>query len=111
MSFQASDECRPGARSLRRDQLDRDKVPQPSYASRNGEWGASKIDWLLGGNTSDRNICEAMFLNIFWQIDISQIDHHRASHQVPHAFKIEGAELFPFSHDDNGVGFFDAIVR
>jgi hypothetical protein len=71
MSFQASNECRPVARNLRRNQLYREKVPQPSYASGDGEWGASKIDRLLARKTPDGNICEAVFLHIFWQIDVS----------------------------------------
>jgi hypothetical protein len=55
-------------------------------------------------------VSETVFLHVFRAIDVSQINHHRASHQTPHAFKIERTELFPFGNDHDGVRIFHAIV-
>jgi len=38
---------------------------------------------LMRGSPSDGGIGETMFLHIFSRIDVPQINHHRASHQIP----------------------------
>src|SRR5262249_44925327 len=38
---------------------------------------------LMRGSPSDGGICETMFPHIFSTIDVPQINHHRASHQIP----------------------------
>jgi len=70
----------------------------------------NKIDRLLGRKTSDRGICEAVFLHVFWTIDVSKIDHDWTSHRVPYALEIERTELLPFGNDHHGIGPFHAIV-
>ena len=83
---------------------------RPSYAGPDGDGRANEIDRLVGRRTPDRSICEPVFLHVFRAINVSEIDHHRASHQVAHAFKIERTELFPLGNDHNGVRFFDALI-
>jgi hypothetical protein len=61
---------------------------RPSYPGPDGDWRVNAINRLLGRKTPDRRIRETVFFHVFRTIDVSQIDHHRASHQVPHAFKI-----------------------
>ena len=38
---------------------------------------------LMRGSPSDGGICETVFLHILSTIDVPQINHHRASHQIP----------------------------
>src|SRR5260370_7859550 len=65
----------------------------------------------MGWRPSDAVIGKAVLLHVLWKINIPKVDDHWASHQVPHAFQIQRAELFPFGHNDNRVGIFDAVVR
>jgi hypothetical protein len=52
----------------------------PSYPGPDGDWRVNAINRLLGWKTPDRRICETIFFHVIWMIDVSQIDHHRASH-------------------------------
>ena len=65
---------------------------------------------LERGGSSNTGVGKTVLLHVLWRIDVSEIDDHRARHEVPQSFQIECAELFPLSDDHCGVGFFDAIV-
>jgi hypothetical protein len=53
---------------------------RPSYPGPDGDGRVNEINRLLGRKTPDRRICETVFFHVFRTIDVSQIDHHRASH-------------------------------
>jgi hypothetical protein len=55
-------------------------------------------------------IGEAVFLHVFWTINVPKVDHHRASHQISDSFKIKCPELLPLGDDYNGVGFLYAVI-
>src|SRR5215471_20453777 len=85
--------------------------PGPSWSQGFGltQW---RIDAnrLMRGSASDGGICETVFLHFVSTIDVPQINHHRASHQISKAFHVERTELFPFGDNHDGVGFLDAVV-
>ena len=53
---------------------------RPSYPGPDGDWRVNEINRLLGRKTPNRRICETVFFHVFRTIDVSQIDHYRASH-------------------------------
>src|SRR2546423_95622 len=73
--------------------------------------GKRHIDWLMRRNSPYTSIGEPILLHVFRAIDISQINHYRAGHEVADALEVERTELLPFGNDHDGVGLLHAIIR
>src|SRR5262249_26246 len=62
----------------------RDHRPGQSWSQRfslaQSSIGANR---LMRGSPSDGGICETVFFHVFRTVDVPQINHHGASHQIP----------------------------
>src|SRR5215831_5826969 len=66
--------------------------------------------WQLGRAHARRAanavVNEAVLCHVLWNVDIAEIDQHRACHDFLQAMEIERAELLPFSDEHQGIGIF-----